>query len=54
MKHSVSVFGSTGPNDRDAADIRRFLEVWRVLKRIAGLSGVKDMCPNNGGHLPRP
>jgi len=25
------------------------MEVWRVLKRIAGLSRVKDICPNNGG-----
>jgi hypothetical protein len=53
-KNSVYVFGSTNPNDKDAGDIRRFLEVWRVLKRMAGLSGVSDMCPNDGGPLRRP
>jgi hypothetical protein len=48
-KHSVLVLpylDLSGPNQKDAADIQRFMEVWKMVKRIAGLSGVKDMCPN--------
>jgi hypothetical protein len=48
-KHTVLVLpylGMSGPDQQDAADIRRFMEVWKMVKKIAGLSGVKDICPN--------
>jgi hypothetical protein len=54
-KHSVSVIpyiNMSTEYQKDAADIRRFMEVWKLIKRIAGLSSMKDMCPNGTGPTP--
>jgi hypothetical protein len=48
-KHSVVVLpylGMSGPNQQDAADLRRFMKVWKMVKQIAGLGGAKNMCLN--------
>ncbi|PYU91866.1 MAG: hypothetical protein DMG08_14250 [Acidobacteria bacterium] len=29
----------------EAEDVRRFMTVWRAVKRLAGLSGAKEFCP---------
>ena len=29
----------------ETGDVRRFMSVWRLVKRIAGFSRVKDLCP---------
>jgi hypothetical protein len=30
---------------QEAAEVRRFVSIWRTIKQLAGLSSMKDLCP---------
>ena len=42
--HKVVVY-SPAAQPGDGAQVWRFMSAWKAVKRVAGLSGLKDACP---------
>jgi hypothetical protein len=46
--HKVTISGYilSKPTKQEVTEIRRFMEVWKMIKQMAGLSDVENLCPD--------